>query len=90
MLKQEERDVKDAMMLHPEQRTEKGDVQNLIRRYLQANCDEFKNYHDPRFYSSLQYGCTAVTNIAKNESIPNKPGVIRIIYQGTVLDTFSE
>ena len=58
----------------------------LIRKYLQQYCEEFKSFNDERFYSSLQYGCRAATNFAKNAVIPADPLVMRIIYRGSPKD----
>lgn len=53
MLKRDERDVKDVMLMNSDKRTV-NDI-NLIREYLKTHCEEFKNYlkDDERFFTSL-------------------------------------
>lgn len=68
MIKRLKKNVFDVMKESPENRT-KADVQDLIRKYLQENIPEFEKFDD-KFFSSIHYGCSALSGFKKGECIP--------------------
>ena len=80
MIKRLKKNVFDVMKTVPENRT-KADVQDLIRKYLQENIPEFKKFDD-KFFSSIHYGCTALSGFKKGECIHVDHNNYFIVYQG--------